>query len=492
MSLDILFPHLHDFRLLSYRRETTRLVLTCERVTPSAPCPVCGTAAHRIHSRYQRTVWDLSVQNVQVLLHLHVRKFYCDQPDCPRRIFTERLPQVTSPHGRFTFALRQFLGQLGGEQGGASAARSATLQGMQVTARAILRFMHALSLPSIAPAQIIGLDEWAWKRGQRYGAIVVDLERTKPIALLPDRSKPTVVQWLKRYPTINIVARDRSKEFAAAITEALPHAKHVADRWHVAKNLTEHLDKVVSARWKQLTKARGEAEMPPEPVLVSPPAPRPRQSPGEARYQQMLALQEAGLPTGVIAKRLGVGQRTIQHWLAQEHGPYAGPRKPRRSVYRHLAKWREHPRKRGLPASLESVPRSPFEDVTPGKVVGWMLARPGELRPEAEAQLDQITHMDGTLAQARELTHGYLDLIRHHSGEGLDNWLKGVRASTVREFLTFARSVERDKAAILAGLTLAYSTGPVEGHINRLTLIKRQAYGRAGLSYLQHRFLSAA
>jgi len=530
LSLDILFPHLHDFRLLSYRRETTRLVLTCERVTPSAPCPVCGTAAHRIHSRYQRTVRDLSVQNVQVLLHLHVRKFYCDQPDCPRRIFTERLPQVTSPHGRFTFALRQFLGQLGGEQGGASAARSATLQGMQVTARAILRFMHALSLPSIAPAQIIGLDEWAWKRGQRYGAIVVDLERTKPIALLPDRSKPTVVQWLKRYPTINIVARDRSKEFAAALTEALPHAKHVADRWHVAKNLTEHLDKVVSARWKQLTKAGGEAEMPPEPVLVSPPAPRPRQSPGEARYQQMLALQEAGLPTGVIAKRLGVGQRTIQHWLAQEHGPYAGPRKPRRSpldwstrylrerweagerngtvlweelqakgytgssrsVYRHLAKWREHPRKRGLPASLESVPRSPFEDVTPGKVVGWMLARPGELRPEAEAQLDQITHMDGTLAQARELTHGYLDLIRHHSGEGLDNWLKGVRASTVREFLTFARSVERDKAAILAGLTLAYSTGPVEGHINRLTLIKRQAYGRAGLSYLQHRFLSAA
>jgi transposase len=130
---------------------------------------------------------------VQVILHWHVRKFYCDQPDCRRRIFTERLPQLTSPHGRFTFALRQFLGQLGGEQGGASAARSATLQGMQVTARAILRFMHALPLPSIAPPQIIGLDEWARIRGHRYGALVVDLERKKPIAELSDRSKPTVV-----------------------------------------------------------------------------------------------------------------------------------------------------------------------------------------------------------------------------------------------------------------------------------------------------------
>jgi transposase len=187
--LHILFPHLRGFRLLSYQREATRLVLTCERVTPTALCPVCGTAAHRIHSRYQRIVWDLSIQNVQVILHLHVRKFSCDQPSCPRRIFTERLPQVTSPHGRFTFGLREELAQLGREQGGAAAARSTRLQGVQATPRAILRFMHALPLPPIIAPRIIGIDEWAWKRGQRYGTLIVDLERKKPIALLPDRSR---------------------------------------------------------------------------------------------------------------------------------------------------------------------------------------------------------------------------------------------------------------------------------------------------------------
>jgi transposase len=141
-----------------------------------------------------------------------------------------------------------------------------------------------------------------------------------------------------------------------------------------------------------------------------------------------------------------------------------------RSVYRRLATWREHPRKRGLPASLESVSRAPFEEVTKGEGRRVDAGPPGELRPEAEAQLDQITHMDGTLAQARELTHRFLDLIRDHSGEGLDNWLNDVRASTVREFLTFARSIERDKPAILAGFTLPYRTGPVEGHMNRLKL----------------------
>jgi len=530
LSLSILFPHLHGFRLRSSHRETGRLVLICERVASTALCPVCGTLAHRIHSRYERTVWDLSLQNVQVILHLHVRKFYCDQPSCPRRIFTERLPQVTAPHGRFTFALRQFLGQLGREQGGAPGARSAKLLGMQVTPRAILRFLHALPLPPIVDPRIIGLDDWAWKRRQRYGAIVVDLERKKPIALLPDRSQQTVSHWLKRYPTIEIVARDRSKEFTAAITAALPKALQVADRWHLAKNLTEHLDRVVSARWKQLTKTVDEAEAPPVPIPASLAGRRHRQASGEARYQQMLTLAQAGLPTGTIAKRLGVGARTIQRWLAEGHGPYAGPRKPRRSpldwstrylrqrwdagerngtvlweelkaqgyrgsmrsVYRRLVRWRDHPRKLGLPVSPGSVPRSPLEEVTPGQVIGWMLADPGTLNPQSEAQLDHLCQMDSQLAQARELTYGFLDLIRHHSGEGLDTWLKNVRASTIREFLPFARSIERDKAAILAGLTLSYSTGPVEGHINRLKLIKRQAYGRAGLAYLQRRFLPVA
>jgi transposase len=176
LSLHTLLPHLRGFRLLSSSRETKCLVLTCERVTPSALCPVCGTAAHRIHSRFQRTIWDLSVQNVQVLLQLHVRKFYCDRSDCLRHIFTERLPQITSPHGRFTFGLRQFLGQLGRVQGGASGARSATLQGLQVTARGILRFMQALPLPAIAPPRVIGLEARStlWGNGRGSGTQEAD------------------------------------------------------------------------------------------------------------------------------------------------------------------------------------------------------------------------------------------------------------------------------------------------------------------------------
>jgi transposase len=138
------------------------------------------------------------------------------------------------------------------------------------------------------------------------------------------------------------------------------------------------------------------------------------------------------------------------------------------------------------------VSPTPLDGLTPGKVIGWILARPEELSSESKEQLDRLCELDSTLAQARDLTHSFLDLIRSHTDEGLDRWLKDVRASTVRQLLPFVRGVEQDKAAVRAGLQLAYSTGPVEGHINRLKLIKRQAYGRAGLSYLQHRFLPAA
>jgi transposase len=283
MSLQMLFPHLRGFRLRTFHREADRVVLTCERVSRTASCPVCGRLAQRIHSRYQRTVWDLPLQKTQVILRLYVRKFYCDQPGCSRRIFAERFPQVTTPHGRFTFALRQMLAHLGQEHGGAPGARSAHQLGIQVTPRAVLRFLHALPLPAFPSPRIIGLDDWAWKRRERYGAIIVDLERGHPIALLPDRSQETVRPWLEQHQTIDVVARDRSKEFAAAIDAALPHATQVADRWHLACNLTEQLDKVVSSRWKVLTKAMRPADSPPPALVVPPPPTERRRSAGEER-----------------------------------------------------------------------------------------------------------------------------------------------------------------------------------------------------------------
>ena len=247
--------HLQDFRLLQISSDEESIKLECERTTTTASCPICQTTTRRIHSRYRRVVRDLPISGKAVLLLLHVRKFSCKEPTCPRHVFTERLPQLTVPHGQSTASLRSFLSTLGSESGGAGGARIATKMGLQTTSRTLLRVLHAQSLSEPEPPRVIGLDDWAWKKRSRYGAIVIDLERRRPIALLEQRSVAVVAAWLRKHPPIEIVARDRSEEFAAAIREALPQAVQVADRFHLISNLVEHLDRFVTRQWKDLYRA---------------------------------------------------------------------------------------------------------------------------------------------------------------------------------------------------------------------------------------------
>src|SRR5215469_11939405 len=143
----------------------------------------------------------------------------------------------------------------------------------------------------------------------------------------------------------------------------------------------------------------------------------PRRSPLDWSARYLRERWEAGERNGTVL------------WEELKAKGYTGSS---RSVYRRLAKWREHPPKRATPASPGLIPRSPFEDVSPGQVIEWMLARPETLSPKAQEQLDRITQMDEILAQTRELTHGFLHLIRSHSSEGLESWLKDVRASHIR------------------------------------------------------------
>ena len=433
--LTTFFPHLKGFRLLAIERNTERVVLVCQRVTRSASCPLCGTPARRIHSRYLRTVWDLPIQQTAVVLRLQVHKFYCDTADCPRRIFTERIPDITPPHGRYTQRLREMLGQISQQQGGEAGARIAHLLGIPTCGRTLLRLLHARPLPTITPPTVVGIDDWAWKKRQRYGAVIVDLERRRPIALLPERSVALIRDWLTAHPTITLVARDRSKEFAAAITQALPHAQQVADRWHLAHNLTELLDKVIAARWKHIMPGLREPPVPSAAVVDMRTA---RRAVGDERYQQVLALDQAGELQEDIARRLGIGRRTVHRWLSPEHGPYAKPRKSHRrsldqewvlaylrerweagehdgtvlwkelraqgyqgsvrSVYRHLAVWRpRYQRRIAAHNQLPLPPRSLWENLAPSRVVGWIIARPETLALRDQQRLAALCEADPSI-----------------------------------------------------------------------------------------------
>src|SRR5437588_4249852 len=217
-----------------------------------ACCPLCGEQAWRIHSRYTRQVADLPCVGQHVTLLLTVRKFFCPNPACPRKIFAEQFPDLVASYARITHRLRQALVTLGLATSAEVSERVAPSLGMLVSAPTLLRRLRTVSCPPPTSVRILGVDDWAWKKGQIYGTLLVNLELNKPIELLPDRKQETLAVWLRTHPEIEVVSRDRGGEYAAAARKGAPQAEQVADKFHLLLNLREKLKELMARKQKLL------------------------------------------------------------------------------------------------------------------------------------------------------------------------------------------------------------------------------------------------
>ena len=312
------------------------VVVHLHATSPTASCPHCGTAGSRIHSRYERTIADVAFAGRSLVLKLLVRKWICSEASCSRHIFAERFPELVQRYARMTNRLVETLQSVGVITNGADAAQIASSFGVPTTAKTIIRRVLQLPIPDEGEVAKVGIDEWAWKKGQRYGTILVDLEKRRVAQLLAERSVETSKAWLRTHPEIDLVSRDRGKIFREAATEGAPQANQVVDRFHLQKNFAEALEKFFRQQERALKKAiprstgtthSAERTAVPEKVAQER---RARHRQRVSMHKRIWKLYRQGYHKEQIAQLVGVSSRRVYRALEQETPP--PPRRRSRSA----------------------------------------------------------------------------------------------------------------------------------------------------------------
>jgi transposase len=349
----LFFPEVSGVRVDRVYREGFTVHLDVAAIRRAATCPLCHRRSKRVHSRYERTIADLPCAGDVVTVHLSTRRFVCRVQWCRRKIFTERLPSLVAPFARKTARLSSQLQRNGFAMGGDPGSRHAAAAGMPVSARTLLRLVRAAPLPKIDPVFALGVDDWSQRKGHIFGTILVDLDAHKVIDLLPDRTADGLATWLESQSTIAFVTRDRAGAYAEAVRRGAPMAVQVADRFHVLKNLTDVVERVLSRQhgalhaaaeavlqqqqatqmvsaWSPMVVDEAVKKGPPFPLVADARLTAALQDRRKARDDEVLALHEQGATLASIAHRLDLTRATVRR-IVRAGAAMAGTRGRRAS-----------------------------------------------------------------------------------------------------------------------------------------------------------------
>ena len=550
--LFMLFPHLRGLRAWRVEDTGDAVVIRASRRAPQARCPACGSLSSRVHGGYARVVADGAAAGRPVLVVLSVRRFRCPDPSCAKVTFAEQAEGLTARYRRRSVPLLGMLAGFGLELAGRAGAGLAGALGVPVHSSTVLRLVMALPDPPVTAApEVTGVDDFALRKGRVYGTVVANAESGQVMDLLPDREAATLEAWLKGRPGAEVICRDRAGAYAEGAAAGAPGAIQVADRWHLWHNLGEYVEKAVVAHRGCLTGAPDEpaaagedappGPQPPDAAPAAAPAAGPdglRDVHGRERalvsrtldrHAAVHELLQAGHSQREAAEILGLSRNTVNRF-AREPGaarllvkatgresrldpfkPYIN-RRWNEGVASAAALHAEMTATQGWAGSVQAVERyvrqfrtadgrtragrnprqAPAAPPVPKtrQITRWLLTRPGRLGTGDQARLAAVTascpHLDALAGHIRS----FAEMMTRRQGLlALEDWLTRVEADDQPQLHSFANGIRRDQQAVTAGLALPYSSAAMEGNVNKIKMIKRQMYGRAGFPLLRKRVI---
>lgn len=519
---DVLFPGI-NVRVERVSDASSVLVVEAVSTAPPGRCPDCRKQSRRVHSTYQRTLDERPLGPRRVKVRLQVRRYFCDRKACSRKTFVEQVPGLSERHRRSSTGLTGWLRSIAIELGGRPAARLCRRLRL---AAGRTRLLTAPAVPDRAP-RVLGVDEFAFRKGCTYGTVLVDVEAGRVVDVLPDRTSETFAAWLTEHPGAEIICRDRATAYTKAVREAAPNALEVADRWHLLQNLSAAMEKTCHQHRNCLRKHAEEesvTKVPEPPPMLLPPAELPRTQIIERtrhRYEDIHRLLEKGWTISAIARRLNLDRKTVRRFrdtdldellasacdrrpngvlepfkaylntrFTEAQGQVNGTqlfleiqtrgyRGSRQVVRKHLAALRAgtaEPVKADIPS--------------PRKITSWIM-RPRETLTESQDErLLQVRLACPDITRACDLARTFADLVRHRRGYLLLEWIRQAEQDAPKPMQGFAGFLRQDLDAVTAGLTLPWSSGAVEGNVNRVKTLKRAMYGRASFELLRTRILT--
>jgi transposase len=446
--------------------------------------PVCFGSRVSYHSRYRRRLRDLPWQGRSVQIHFQTRRFRCRNLQCARKVFAEQLSDVAAPRARETVRLSNVIGWVGYAMGGLPGSRLLGVLGMPSSNDTVLRRVKAPRRGSEEKkVRVLGVDDWAWRKRQSYGTMLMDLEQRQVMDLLPVRSASSFANWLGKHPEVEMITRDRSGLYADGGRQGAPAAVQIMDRYHLMSNLSEAIERDIQqlqgrARAGLAEQASRKNRKRKKLTLIQARRQRSRQARFE-RYQAVIELGRQGYTQLAIAARMGLGVDTVARWL---NAPGFPERQIRSDRSRDQARFFQDQQRGMHPAQLPTHYSS-------GRIAALLTQVPPRLTAAQRRHLEAFLRFCPQAHQLRKLVFQFRALLRWRQAGKLARWIGRATSSGFRWVTQFARTLSRDLKAVELAIETPWSNGPLEGQINRLKAIKRQMYGRAGFELLRARVL---